>query len=149
MCYVKSGTTLTLNCYYDDIHSCEEDGKSSLAGYEDWDTCYDDMDAVLDRYRDSGGDIRPGPNSDEAGGPGTSSKPGGGGSYDHTFTCPGGYGSSHTLPIPKGSCESQYEDYGEAFGCNLTERMYSTCTALYSCLGDQQNLNACRNYAGL
>lgn len=42
-----------------------------------------------------------------------------------------------TLPIPRGSCESPYKDYGVDYSCNLTKRFYSTCVALYSCLGQK------------
>jgi len=146
MCYEKSGTTLVLNCYTDYLHSCSEDGKTSLGSYDTWDSCYDDMDSVLANYKQDGA-IEPGPSSTESGSSsGSSSSPKGGGSYNYSFSCPGGYGSTHTLPIPSGSCEKQYESYGRAFGCNLVEQFESTCTALYSCLHDSQNLAVCKNY---
>lgn len=66
---------------------------------------------------------------------GSSNSGGSGGSYNWTYSCPDGLGGGGTLPIPRGSCESQYKDYGVAYGCNLTKKFYSSCVALYSCLG--------------
>lgn len=72
MCYELQGNTLYLNCYTDAIHSCSEDGKSSIGSYGNWDACYDDMQNVLDVYQNTG-NIKPGPNSDEGAGSGGSS----------------------------------------------------------------------------
>ena len=73
MCYELDGNYLTLNCYSDYLHTCESDGKSSLAGYDTWDACIDDMSNVLDYFSNTG-EIKPGPNSNGgSGGDGGSS----------------------------------------------------------------------------
>lgn len=67
MCYtlenLSNGTRLSLWCYTDYIHSCEEDGKTSLASYDDSETCFDDTDWVLENFTNTGGQVVPGPNS--------------------------------------------------------------------------------------
>lgn len=72
MCYVNDGSYLTLNCYPNGSGTCEEDGKTSFATYKNWDTCSDDMDAVLSQWANDGYPYAPspGPNSIEAGGDG-------------------------------------------------------------------------------
>lgn len=88
MCYQTSGQRLSLSCYTDDIHSCKEDGKSSLGKYDDNATCYDDMRNVLDNYRKSG-KIAAGPLSNNYAGGGGNNGGSGGGSIEHC------YGSSY------------------------------------------------------
>lgn len=155
MCYSSDGTTLTIKCYTTSLHSCEEDGMSSLGSYDTSDLCWDDVDAVLQNWEQNH-EIALGPTANESGGGssgggGSSSSGGSGGSYDWSFTCPD-TGTSSTLPIPKGSCESEYKQYGQTFGCNQVDSFYSACYSLYSCLvrnegsGYQQNLDYCASY---
>lgn len=152
MCYASDGVTLSLKCYTDSIHSCEEDGMSSLGSYDTHDLCWDDVDDVLNAWEQTH-QITIGPNANENGGGGSSgggSSGGGGGSYDYSFTCASG--TSATLPIPEGDCESEYEQYGRIFGCNEVDSFYSACYSLYSCLVNsegsayQQNLDYCASY---
>ena len=71
---------------------------------------------------------------DSSGGSGSSGDSSSG-SYDYSFTCPGGYGREHTLPIPRGSCESEYKNYGETFGCNDVDNFNNAACSLESCAG--------------
>lgn len=66
MCYQVIGNTLYLNCYYDYLSSCSEDGKSDLGHYKSWDDCYSDMQNVLNNYQ-STGQITPGPGAEDGG----------------------------------------------------------------------------------
>ena len=152
MCYVKAGSTITVNCRHDSLGTCSSDGKTALGGYDSWDECWDDVDTVLKKAKETGV-IEPGPNSNEkTGGSGGGGGGGGGGSYNWSFTCSDGVGGTKTLPIPTGPCESQYKSYGKAFGCNDVANFNSTCVSLYTCLvrnvssSYQQNLDYCRNY---
>jgi len=83
MCYEFGhdgvNNTLILNCYSSGS-SCSDDGKSTLATYKDWDTCWNDTDAVLNAWAANGGSPKPGPNSIEAGS-------GAGGSGGGTLNC--------------------------------------------------------------
>jgi len=67
----------------------------------------------------------------------------GGGSYDWSYSCPGGYGGGGTVPIPVGSCESEYKEYAQVFGCNDVDNMNSAACALENCSG--QNMG-CGSY---
>ncbi len=59
-----------------------------------------------------------------------------GGSYDWTYTCPGGYGGGGTVPIPSGSCETQYKNYAQVFGCNDVGSFNSAACSLQDCTGE-------------
>jgi hypothetical protein len=152
MCYVKSGTTVTVNCLYDSSGTCSSAGKTALGSYDTWDSCWADTSKVLSKYK-ADGTLAAGPNSNEAGG-GSGGSGGGssGGSFNWSFTCSDGVGGTKTLPIPKGACETQYKAYGKAFGCNEIGNFYSTCFTLYTCLvknegsSYQKNLDYCRSY---
>lgn len=81
-------------------------------------------------------------------GSGGSSTSGGGaslGSYDYPFKC-SQTKKSHTAPIPRGNCESQYKYYARVFGCNDIGNMYVACKNLYTCLG--KNADFCKSYKG-
>ena len=152
MCYVKAGTTVSVNCRDDSLGTCSSDGKTALGHYDSWKECWDDTSAVLSNYKENG-TLAPGPKSQEAvGGSGGSGGGGGGGSYDWSFRCSDGVGGTKTLPIPKGACETQYKAYGQAFGCNAVADFYSTCVNLYTCLvknegsAYQKNLDYCPAY---
>lgn len=87
--------------------------------------CLDDL------FDDGSSDDSYSDNDSGSGGGGGS----GGGSYDYSYTCPGGYGSEHTVPIPRGSCESQYKNYARIFGCNDVDNFNSAACTLESCTG--------------
>ncbi len=75
MCTELSGSSLSVHCVHNYLSSCEEDGAESLGEYGNWDTCYDDIQAVLDHYRNTG-QIVDAPNaygSDGSGGSGSGS----------------------------------------------------------------------------
>jgi len=97
---------------------------SGCLDLEEEDDSYDDYDYG---YEDSGS---------------SGSSSGGGGSYDYTYTCPGGYGGGGTVPIPSGSCESQYERYAKTFGCNLVSDFDGAACALESCTGQPMGCGA-------
>ena len=59
-----------------------------------------------------------------------------GGSYDYTFTCPI-TNQSHTVPIPRGSCESEYKQYARVFGCNDVGNFNRAACALERCTGQR------------
>jgi hypothetical protein len=144
MCYSISGSTLSLSCATDEYSSCSDYGRSDLASYSDWDTCYDDMDYVLN-YWGNNGSLVSGPNSGSGSSGGSSS--GGGssssGTYSYTYTCPGGYGGGATVDIPNDSCSSESERFARTFGCNLIDDFGSACYAYYGCLGvSSSQLNA-------
>jgi hypothetical protein len=61
-----------------------------------------------------------------------------GGSYNWTYSCPGGYGGGGTVPIPSGSCESQYKNYAQVFGCNQVDNFNSAACALQNCTGSNR-----------
>ncbi|HEY0664873.1 MAG TPA: hypothetical protein VGD24_02290 [Gallionella sp.] len=66
----------------------------------------------------------------------------GGGSYDWSYSC--GYsGSGGTVPIPVGSCESQYKYYAQVFGCNDVANMNTAACNLQNCTGINM---ACGSY---
>jgi hypothetical protein len=54
MCYHFEGSNIVLNCYNDYLHSCEDDGYSSLGSYDTWDECWEDTDSVADTYSSTG-----------------------------------------------------------------------------------------------
>lgn len=58
---------------------------------------------------------------------------GGGGSYNWSYTCD--VSGTHEVPIPSGSCESQYKNYAQVFGCNYVEQMDAAACALENCTG--------------
>lgn len=66
-------------------------------------------------------------------GSGSGSGSGSGDSYNYSYTCPGGYGSEQTVPIPRGSCESQFKNYAVVFGCNDADNFNSAACSLESC----------------
>ncbi len=71
--------------------------------------------------------------------------------YDWSYSCPGNYtGNSNygggTAPIPVGSCESEYKQFGKVFGCNLIDKMYSACANLYNCLDETEYAQKCIAY---
>lgn len=65
---------------------------------------------------------------------------GSGGSYNWTYTCPGGYGGGGTVPIPTGSCETQYKNYAKTYGCNDYLNFKKVCIDLYGCLGQSTTM---------
>lgn len=87
------------------------------------------LTACLDDLFDDGGDDDSSYDYDSSSGSGGST----GGSYNYSFTCPGGYGSEHTVPIPRGSCESQFKNYALVFGCNDVDNFNSAACSLESC----------------
>lgn len=135
MCYDISGNTMTVRCVYNDSSSCSDYDQSSLAGYDDWDTCYNDIDTVLESWGDGEGVVA-GPNSQGNSGSGSGSGSGGSGStstYDYTYTCP--TGDSYTVPVPDDSCSDESEYFAETFGCNLIDDFGDACYEYYGCLG--------------
>jgi hypothetical protein len=65
----------------------------------------------------------------------------GGGSYNWSYTCD--VSGTQQVPIPRGSCEQQYKDYAQAFGCNYVEDMNAAACALEQCTGEPK---ACGGY---
>ena len=59
---------------------------------------------------------------------------GSGGTYPFTFTCEF-TGTSHTVDIPIGNCQTEYENYAKVYGCNEIDNFYQACVDLYGCLG--------------
>lgn len=75
--------------------------------------------------------------SSDTGGGGNS-----GGSYDWSYSCPGGYGGGGTVPIPRGSCETAYKNYAQAWGCNQVDDFNSTACDLENCTGEPKGCGA-------
>jgi hypothetical protein len=121
MCYERNGNYLSLNCYTDYIHSCEDDGKSSLASYNSWEECFDDTEAVLDNWKNNG-TISRGPNAI------------------------GNSGSSGSGNNGGGSTSCNLDSYsGPTFDIQVT----SFCKAAYAydCAGNQEGVTAsCNTY---
>ncbi len=132
MCYDISGDTMTVRCVYNDSSSCSAYDQYSLAVYDDWSTCYNDIDTVLQSWEDNEGVVA-GPNSQGNSGSGSGSGSGSTGTYDYTYTCPSGV--SYTVPVPDDSCSDESEYFAETFGCNLYEDYGDACYEYYGCLG--------------
>lgn len=132
---------LNLNCMAQSLGTCEDEGRTSLGTYTDYDDCFDDQDYVFSVFQSTNGSsVVPGPLSEE--GKNRSGGSGGGGTGETTpysFTCPSG--DTHNVDVPVDQCNSESKTFGKVYGCNLIDQMGSACRAYYSCYG--QPTDAC------
>ncbi|MGB6084075.1 hypothetical protein [Moheibacter sp.] len=65
--------------------------------------------------------------------------------YDYYYECPGGYGSSFTVPIPEGtaSCQQAYEYFARVYGCNDIDNFNSANCALCHDCGIENYCTVC------
>ena len=122
-----------LNCYSDYLHSCEEDGKTSLGSYDTWNLCWDDINAVLNDWENEG-EINPGPNSDEAYNDYNSNDDNG------STNCGSNYSGPHyTSYQVEAFCEAAY-----VYDCSgATEALEATCESLKNWIGSTADCPYC------
>lgn len=122
MCYIKSGNILTVNCRPNSLDgSCESDGRTSLATYSDWETCYDDGKSVLNTYSTTG-NISPGPNSKE----------GSSGTGNSNASCDeSNYKGPSTTAYPQSATFCKMAWYYECYGYSKTSKEVSTYCNTY------------------
>ncbi|MDO6459789.1 hypothetical protein Q4485_03690 [Granulosicoccaceae sp. 1_MG-2023] len=140
MCYDISGDTLSVRCVDSDIGTCYDYNASTLASYDDYDSCAADTDQVLDNWAENG-TLQAGSNANGSSSSGTgSSGDSDTGTYSYSFTC-SGTGERYTVDVPDDSCSAHSEYFAEVYGCNLVDEMGQACRGYYGCLG--QDTSAC------